>query len=264
MKIKTAIFILLSFLLFSSMINLPTRKSTVFWLEKSFREIEVLGKNDGATVIVPVAQIEAHGPHLPVGTDYFITNEIAKRTAEKCNAIVGPPVLLGNCIDFSCWPGYIIIDNSTFFSIIKNYCQSVAEHGFSKLVFIVQHGGSNVNGVRLAVEEYHKENPGMSILISTTSMLLGKEIAEFRKKNFNIDTAVMLAIRPDLVNMDKLPEKIDVKSIPRNVISYKKCWTLADISPDALFVLPTSSTKEDGNKILDIVVKNLVNLIASD
>lgn len=255
------IYFILPILILFSPAKSHCQKSSVFWLERSFRDIEALGQSE-CFVIIPMAQIEAHGPHLPVGTDYYIANEIAKRAAEKSGAIVGPPLLIGNCIDFSSWPGYIIVDNSTFISLIKHYCNSMAEQGFKKLVFLVEHGGANVNGIQMAVEEYHKDHPEMIILVTTTGMLLGREAAKFRKPNFHLDTALMLAVRPELVNMNKLPENIEIKPRSRTAIPFVKGQSLADMAPDALFVLPTGSTKEDGNAILDIVVDSLTELVS--
>lgn len=235
---------------------------SVFWMDQSFREIEGAGQS-GGTVIAPMAQVEAHGPHLPVGTDFYIVNEIARRAAEASGAIVGPPILLGNCIDFASWPGYVIVDNATFLSIIKNYCESIAAHGFKRLIFLVEHGGANINGIQMAVEEYHRENPEMAILVTTTGMLLGQDVAKFRKPNFDLDTALMLAIKPEMVKMENLPEKLELNPRIRNAIPFIQGQSLADMAPDALFVLPTASTKEDGIDILDIVVRQLTELVGS-
>jgi creatinine amidohydrolase len=236
-------------------VTAQTEEGSVFWVERSFRYIEAMGKA-GGIVIAPVAQIEAHGPHLPVGTDYYIVEEIAERAARKSGAIVGPPVLLGNCVDFSCWPGYVLVDNDVFVSIIKNYCRSIEAHGFKKLIFLVEHSGANLNGIRTAVEENGRINPQMEIIVKTTEMLLGQEVRKFRKPNFNMDTAIMLAIRPDMVKMDRLPDKVELKSVSEG-------QTLKDMAPDALFVLPTASTAKDGNEILNIVVANMVKLIVN-
>lgn len=210
-----------------------------------------------------MAQIEAHGPHLPVGTDYYIVNEIARRAAEMGDAIVGPPILLGNCIDFASWPGYVIVDNATFLSIIKNYCESIAAHGFKKLIFLVEHGGANINGIQMAVEEYHRERSEMTILVTTTGMLLGQDVAKFRKPNFDLDTSLMPAIKPDMVEMENLPEKLELKPRMRNAIPFVQGQNLAHMAPDAWFILPTASTANEGNEILDIVVANMVELIVN-
>ena len=36
-----------------------------------------------AVVLVPIGQVEEHGPHLPVGTDTYIAQDVARQVAEK-------------------------------------------------------------------------------------------------------------------------------------------------------------------------------------
>lgn len=258
---KLTHFIIAVILILTCAVNAQER--SVFFMDMDFKTLEQLGES-GGTIIVPMAQIEAHGPHLPVGTDYYITREIAKKTAEGSDAIVAPPLLCGNCIDFTSWPGYIVVDNKTFINLVKNYCRSIEEQGFDTLVFLVQHGGNNVNGIRLAVEEYHRDHPKMIIHVTTTGMLLGKEVAQFRKSNFSMDTAMMLHIRPDLVHMEKIPDTLQVKPFSRTAYTFRQGQSLADMAPEALFYKPTASTKEYGAEILDIVVQNFVELIVNN
>jgi creatinine amidohydrolase len=51
---------------------------------------EYIKKN--ALIILPVAQVEEHGPHLPVGCDTFIGSKIAQLVSEELNKII--PTLL--------------------------------------------------------------------------------------------------------------------------------------------------------------------------
>src|SRR5262249_58221603 len=48
------------------------------------------------TAILPVAAMEAHGPHLPVGTDLLIVESVARRAAAR----LGPGVYLLPTIPF--------------------------------------------------------------------------------------------------------------------------------------------------------------------
>ena len=50
------------------------------WAELKADEISALDK-DNSIVIVPVASLEHHGPHLPTGVDIVLTTEIARRAA---------------------------------------------------------------------------------------------------------------------------------------------------------------------------------------
>ena len=80
------ILILASVYLFSRNVHYKKR---VLWHELTFKEIVEAAKEQKA-VIVPAAQIEAHGPHLPTGTDYFLTLRLSVEAARRSNAIVAP------------------------------------------------------------------------------------------------------------------------------------------------------------------------------
>ena len=56
--------------------------SEVEWARLKAHELRLRAK-DNAVVILPVASIEQHGPHLPVMTDTRIGHEVACRAARK-------------------------------------------------------------------------------------------------------------------------------------------------------------------------------------
>ena len=46
-------------------------------------------------IILPVGAFEVWGPHLPVGADTLVAEEIANRISEKIGWVVGPSVPVG-------------------------------------------------------------------------------------------------------------------------------------------------------------------------
>jgi creatinine amidohydrolase len=64
------------------------------WERMTAPELRALAERN-AVVILPVAALEQHGPHLPVWTDSFIGHSVAIRAAELCAdlpAVVLPPM----------------------------------------------------------------------------------------------------------------------------------------------------------------------------
>ncbi|MEM3615123.1 MAG: creatininase family protein [Candidatus Methanomethylicia archaeon] len=62
----------------------------------SWVEVKEALENGFDTVIVPIGSIEQHGPHLPLGTDTFISEVLAVRIAEKLSkTLVTPPITPG-------------------------------------------------------------------------------------------------------------------------------------------------------------------------
>jgi creatinine amidohydrolase len=71
--------------------------SEVRWERLTAPELRALAERN-AVVVVPVASLEQHGPHLPVWTDSFIGHSVSVRAAELCAdlpAVVTPPMWLG-------------------------------------------------------------------------------------------------------------------------------------------------------------------------
>ena len=56
------------------------KQTDVAWERLKAHELRALA-NDGAVVIIPIASIEQHGPHLPVMTDTRLGVEVAQRAA---------------------------------------------------------------------------------------------------------------------------------------------------------------------------------------
>src|SRR3978361_442177 len=101
----------------------------------------------GAIVILPVASLEQHGPHLPVEVDSMLGETVAARTAQKVLA-KGQPVLVlpmlwtGLSEHHMSFGGTVTLDNATFAALIEGVVRSVLRHGFRRIVLLNAHGGN--------------------------------------------------------------------------------------------------------------------------
>jgi len=239
----------------------PKPQSVIF-KNLTFREIEIMAKQ-GAPVFIPVAQIEAHGSHLPVGAHLYCAEEICQKAAVSAGGLVGIPITLGDCSDFSCWPGYIIVDTQTLISIFKHYCESLRSQGFNRLIFFCIAGGNVFNTLRLAAGEYFKTHPDADIVLVTLTQLLNSQTVQMiRKQKADIVTSIMLLIKPELVHMERL-EKVEIKgSIEelRKAYRFREGYRLSDFFPDALNRIYEGTSKEIGERIIEEAVSALVEL----
>ncbi len=64
-----------------------------FQNENSYEVKEKIEKSKVA--ILPIGAVEAHGPHLPLGTDNFLAERLSERVAEKTGALVLPTLPYG-------------------------------------------------------------------------------------------------------------------------------------------------------------------------
>ena len=175
--------------------------------DMSWPEIaESLKEND--VVLVPVGSTEEHGLHLPISTDSLIPIELCKILAEKLGALVGPPIYTGVSPYHMPWPGTITLKENTLIELIKDYCTSLAAHGFKKIILVSEHGG-NLPAVKVATRQLTTElHPVKIIPIEPTDFLDKNEFSKYYGLSGGAhanayETATILSIRPDLVNMEK-------------------------------------------------------------
>ena len=99
------------------------------------------------TILVPMASLEQHGPHLPLYTDTITAVEVSKRVAEMIAVLHAPPVWMGyspqHMYAAGSGRGTITVRSSTLLNLIHDVARSLIHHGFNRIIFINGHG-SNV------------------------------------------------------------------------------------------------------------------------
>jgi creatinine amidohydrolase len=111
---------------------------TVFLGEMTNPEVEAFLKT-GRTVIVPVGAVEQHGPHAPLLTDVVIPQEIARRIANRLEAVVAPPVNYALSYPHHGFTGLAYIRIPTFMALIEDLCVAFSTIGFKRIVFLNGH-----------------------------------------------------------------------------------------------------------------------------
>lgn len=120
------------------------KQESINYVDMRWPELKQLA-DDGAIVLLPLGQVEEHGPHLPVGCDLMIASETARRVAEA--AVSEMPVLVMPAIwagysgrDLFKWPGVISLPTDTVIATIEHIVVSLYESGFRKVVIMNAHG----------------------------------------------------------------------------------------------------------------------------
>lgn len=95
------------------------------------------------TAVVACGAVEQHGPHLPLFVDAEhgagLAEEVARRLGD---ALVAPTVRIGCSEHHMAFPGTISLEPATFEAVCRDYCTSLARHGFRRICFIPSHGGN--------------------------------------------------------------------------------------------------------------------------
>ena len=98
-------------------------------------------------IIVPMASLEQHGPHLPLYTDTVTAVEMSRRVAELIAVLHTPPIWMGYSPQHMHRPGMgrgtITMRSSTVLAVMYDTARSLIHHGFNRIIFMNGHG-SNV------------------------------------------------------------------------------------------------------------------------
>ena len=79
-----------------------------FWSELSHGNFDKAARETEVVVMITGA-LEAHGKHLPLGTDTILPDYLAKKVAGKTKALVLPAIPFGESWDFDHCEGTISI-----------------------------------------------------------------------------------------------------------------------------------------------------------
>jgi len=160
------------------------------------------------TVLIPIGSTEVEGPHLPMGLDSIVALEVAKRISEVSEVMVAPLISL----TYSDWhmgfPGTLTVKIDTLTRVLRELCRSLIEHGLNKIIFINAHVGNDPSILDVGVELLRNSSARVAN-VNLWSMVneMAKNIPELNEKKFlhagEIMTSLVMAIRPDLVDMEK-------------------------------------------------------------
>lgn len=230
--------------------------------KRRFKEVDV--------ALLPVGAIEQHGPHLPLDTDAFDAEHLAVEVASRCSdpkPIVFPLISYGVSYHHDDFAGTISIRNRTLANMVYEIGMSAARHGITKLVIINGHGG-NDPALNFAAQEISRDgrifvcvDTGESSDVDIDSMIDTPNDVHAGE----IETSTSLAVRPELVKMDKAESAVPKFSSRYLDFSSKRSvsWYAYTKKMSKTGVLgdPTKATAEKGRKMWDVMIGHLVAFV---
>lgn len=223
--------------------------------------------HNGVTALLPIGATEVHGNHLPLGTDSFLAQGVAEKTAQKLGpgrGLVLPCVHYGQVWSLRATPGTVDIPDAVLVPYLTHIALSMYRAGVRRFAFINAHVG-NCPAVKAAMRQVWAQCPDMKVFSFTypgAEEVIERVCTSRRphKAYFHaceIETSYMLYLCPERVDMSKaicqypeFPADFDVTPWP---------WT--DIMDVAVMGDATAATAEKGRAIIDAVVDNIVRLM---
>jgi creatinine amidohydrolase len=113
-----------------------------YWRDLAWPEFQELDP-ETAIAVLPVAAIEQHGPHLPVGVDAFINEAVvtAAMTLMPDSVLVLPTTQVGKSNEHLAYPGTLSHSASVLTAMWTDLGEAVHRAGLRKFVMLNSHGG---------------------------------------------------------------------------------------------------------------------------
>jgi len=225
---------------------------------------------DTGVCVIGVGVVERHGLQLPLGTDYLNIHEVVARAAQIEPAVVFPPFYWGQIYEARCYPGALTLPPMLMFSLFEAVFDEIARNGFKKIVPVSGHGGNRHFLPFLSDCSLWQRKPYS--LYQPAFMALAPEAREeMRAMTGPTDghagdgeTSMMLAHRPDLAHMDRIPahgwEPLGrLKHLPENQCGV---FFYAD-HPEHYGGDATPATADKGRRMIELFAQSLARFIAA-
>lgn len=237
-----------------------------------------LGRFDprSTVVILPVAAVEQHGPHLPLGTDALICDAIL----DEALAMFDPasPVLrlptqrLGHSPEHASFPGTLSLRAETVLALWTDIGRSVAASGVRKLLLFNSHGGQGAL-VDLVAQALRGETAMTVARCSYYRFALPEGWISERERRFGLhggrlETSLMLHIAPRLVRLDRARDfasRAEAWEAAHPALQIEGetgiGWCAQDLNPEGVTGDAASASTELGALLLRHYAKSLATLI---
>jgi creatinine amidohydrolase len=247
-----------------------------YWHELTSPQFEALDK-ERTVAVLPVGAIEQHGPHLPVYVDACLNQGLVSRALDFLtpdqSVLVLPMMPVGKSNEHLAFPGTLTLSAETLTRLWMEIGESVMRAGIRKLVIFNSHGGQPQ--IMNIVQRELRVRYGMMVVgLSWPAMGLpeGMFDANERKNGIHagdVETSMMLHLRPDLVHMDKaqnfrtVMEELDGRFEKLTVLGGASIgWQVQDLNPNGAAGDATKATAEKGKAVVDHVARNFAKLLA--
>lgn len=240
----------------------------------TFEDVKRALAHGFTTVLIPCGAIEQHGPHLPLCMDADHAEALALLVAQRLgHTLVAPSIRVGCSQHHMTFPGTISLRSETFEAVCLDYCVSLVQHGFDRILIFSGHIGnfpslqemlprleSAIAG-RGKVEVFADSGAWLSRWQSTVAEA-GGDPARVGGHADIAETSLMMKLRPESVRSGRL-ESGHIGALSQEQLTQMWKNGIASVSPNGILGDPRGSSSVIGERCLDGIADLLVAAFAS-
>lgn len=251
----------------------PSRR---WWAERGAADFERIDPSR-TIALVPVAAVEQHGPHLPLGTDAIIAEGMLRTLIDfapsDLDLRILPVQAVGKSNEHLHALGTLTLSAPVLIEAWTELGLSVARTGIAKIVFVTSHGGNEeVTGI--VARELRVRARMLAVRSSwgrfgTPPGLIAEKEERLGIHGGEIETALMLHFRPDLVDRDRAADFTSSFSsaerdfdLLRPTGPFGYAWIASDLNPRGVVGDASRASAETGRLIAEHQARGLLRLLA--
>lgn len=227
--------------------------------EMTWEQVEEYLRHDDR-LILAIGSTEQHGRHLTFATDAIVPYAIGQRVSEATGVILAPVLAYGMSLHHLEFPGSLSLKPQTLAQVLMDILESAEHHGFRRILLLNGHGGNNAS-VGVALGDILNRLDDLEVRFRPWWTIPAVEkVTEELYPGVNdshagpTETAVMLALRPELARMDRAAHSADASDMgPLRQSTFRVWYPHGVIGDD-----PRMGTAEAGEAILHAAVQACV------
>ena len=206
-------------------------------------------------VILPIGSIEAHGRHLPLGSDPIQPMHALAQVAERTGALVAPPIPYGVLTSTRPFPSSIGVSFDALRAFVRDLLRDLVRQGVRRVMIVSGHAaGAHLAALREAPQEVVDEGSLRATVLSDYDLIYASGLVPEGEGHAGMaETSRLLVHRPDLVK--GVSPKGENRTPPYAVVAdARPYWP--SVTGD-----PSKATKDYGQELDRLIVDGLARLV---
>ncbi|MCS6915213.1 MAG: creatininase family protein [Myxococcales bacterium] len=231
---------------------------------------EVAARRPGQPVVLlPVGATEAHGPHLPLGTDVMLSEELAARAQQQLQQL-GVETLIAPSLAYAVaefgapFCGNVSIRPDTAAALVADVCEGLHRGGLERVCLVNSHlEPAHVAALRQGIAEAMRRTGATVALADPTERRWARTLSEeYRRGDCHAgryETALLLAARPELVR-----GAAELPANPARFLAAVRGGARTFVEaggPRAYFGDPAAATAQEGEQLFALLVQMVVQTV---
>lgn len=253
-------------------------KDSVFWAEHSWPDVE-RKLAAGAPVFLPLGATEQHGHHMALNVDVVLPTAVCERVADAVGGLILPTIPYGNRSQPKtgggpAFAGTINLTANTFSLIVRDVICELFRQKARRIVVVNGHYeniGPAIEGIELALDAIGRDRcDGLVILRfdhwdlvqpSTIDRIFPDGYPGIELEHASvIETSMMLAVRPELVDLGR-----SLHDGPAKFKPYDRYPLLnTDVPPSGVLSMTEGSSAEKGEWLFGDVVSRMTEIVRQE